>query len=88
MFGEHSVVEDSYNKNSIGELAIKDDVTSLLNATQTRTYFVCETSYGWHICNLSAAGFKLGEIAIGLINAPTVDSEGTDLQEVFFGAAR
>lgn len=88
MFGEHSVVEDSYNKNSIGELAIKDNVTSVLDATQTWTYLVRNMSHGWHICDLSAAGFELGEIAIRLINAPTVDSEGTDLQEVFFGSAR
>jgi hypothetical protein len=88
MFGEHSLVDDPYDKNSVGVFAVEDDVASRLDATQTLSYFVGGASYRRTVCDLPAGGFELGKITIKLIYAPPLQRESTDLHEILFGSAR
>lgn len=79
---EHLLVEDSYDVHLRPRDPAEDDVPAVAIAPVPGLDLIADSTRRRRASEQTEALVKLGQVSVGLLGPPTLDSEATDLQEV------
>jgi hypothetical protein len=87
-FGQHALMKDAGNQNTIGVLSVKDNVLAALHSPKAGTNIVTRSAQSGIIGKHLATGLKIVEVSDSLVFAPGAKRISSDAEQVGFGMTR